>query len=118
MKSYAQETFESRDVLSGLATMRPNVGRGGLGAELMPLPWTARRTDGSILEGSACALVVEGAIAVGPELAAYGPDTRSDLGVGVTLDLPAPVGEATVLLFDIAGRKVATRTPAAFISFQ
>jgi hypothetical protein len=96
-------TFSSLDVFEGWRRSHDAEPPG-----LVALDWDARTVDGSAVAGQACALVVAGD---GPEAAtmgAFGPDTRSDLGVGVTLDLPVAALEATVSLFDVAGRRVAT----------
>jgi hypothetical protein len=60
------------------------------------------------MEGITCALLLGGEESGTLSMKAYGPDRRTDLGVGVALDLPAAAADAEVGLFDVAGRKVAT----------
>jgi hypothetical protein len=100
-------TFASADVIEGWRRSGPAPDSGE--PQSVALPWTARTLDGAPLAGSACALVIGGdqgpATAV---LTAFGPDSRSDLGVGVTLDLPQAAASAQLVLYDVGGRRVAT----------
>jgi len=100
--------FPATDVLAGWLT--------AAGFESVPpdarqavLTWTARDNAGRVHSGTACAIVIGDNDAVRPvRLAAYGPMSDRDLGVGVTLDVPVRVGSSEVTVFDIAGRRVTT----------
>jgi hypothetical protein len=76
------------------------------------MPLTARRTDGTEVTGSVCAVVV-GAPVFDREfseisLRAFGLAPGFESGVGVVLSLPRLVERAQVAVYDLAGRKRAT----------
>jgi hypothetical protein len=53
-------TFASADVIEGWRRIGPGPGRDAGAPQLVALPWTARTTEGAVLEGAACALVIAG----------------------------------------------------------
>jgi len=100
--------FASPDVLEGWRQTQPVLDRNGASPQLVFLSWTARTIEGTVADGKACALVLSGQGPGSPTMVAFGPDRQSELGVGVTLDLPQPSTGSEVALYDVAGRRVAT----------